>query len=245
MTVATHSRRRPLLGLVGGVALSAVKRAAAGYDAFPLAPHRLADAALDAHFDRVHRNAQHDPTWAAIQQRRLNEDGTITMLSDDLTLDDWVRQDEIAAELTPEPRWVRLARATAGVTARRALAKVAWAAQMLSRGWADADTYSLDWTLCTRLAAQLDHLAAHTHGYPSTEQYPTFELWQADLRKAAAGLRGWATREDTATNRALLDATGEAFVALLEVQNQEEERRLADAREAFAWIGENLPDLWD
>lgn len=84
--------------------------------------------------------------------------------------------------------------------------------QLFRRGWADQDCWSLDVLLCSRLAAQLQHLADTDHGWPD-DAYAEPADWQQALRYHAGSLlrydpfadgdtvitgstlRGWQRRE--------------------------------------------------
>lgn len=65
--------------------------------------------------------------------------------------------------------------------------KAAW--QRATRGYADRDTWNLDSWLLQVLPAALDHLAEHSHGWPSNDEFPEFEDWQEYLFKIAKDLR--------------------------------------------------------
>ena len=65
--------------------------------------------------------------------------------------------------------------------------KAAW--QRATRGYADRDTWNLDNWLLQVLPAALEHLAEHSHGWPSNDEFPEFEDWQEYLFKIAKDLR--------------------------------------------------------
>lgn len=59
--------------------------------------------------------------------------------------------------------------------------KAAW--QRATRGWADRDTWNLDYHLLDILPEMIDYLREHTHGYPGGHQgFPTYESWQDFLQ---------------------------------------------------------------
>lgn len=100
--------------------------------------------------------------------------------------------------------------------------------QLATRGWADQDTWSLDVTLCERLAAQLDHLADHTHGFPAANsEFPTMEAWQAALHENAAKIRAWALEDQSPGTPEQTKVT------------------YARTQEGLTWVTDHLCDLWD
>lgn len=85
---------------------------------------------------------------------------------------------------------------------RQIYREVKWFLQRGKRGWADCDTWSLDWYLSGWLPDALRHLAKHTHGYPS-EFYVEggnsdegFAKWQAILEKMAAGFEAYKRAQE-------------------------------------------------
>lgn len=56
------------------------------------------------------------------------------------------------------------------------------------RGWAPRDVWALDHHLCQVLAGMLDHLATTGHGWPESEEFPTYEDFTQAVR---AGPRTW------------------------------------------------------
>ena len=58
-----------------------------------------------------------------------------------------------------------------------------WAWQRVTKGYCDADTYDLDDHLVRYLAQTIQHLADNTHGYPGTDEFPTYEHWKSYLYK--------------------------------------------------------------
>ena len=53
-----------------------------------------------------------------------------------------------------------------------------WAYQRVTRGFSDYDYWDLDTYLTQMLADSIEQLAIHTHGYPGTEEFPTYESWR-------------------------------------------------------------------
>jgi hypothetical protein len=115
----------------------------------------------------------------------------------------------------------------AGRPVRNLAGTLAAGYQRATRGWADADTWSLHVYLCSALGGALEHLAGNTHGWPGTPDYSAFEDWTAALHTAAAGLTGRAVRDHDPADQAA-DAAA-----------------LAGAQDALRWVADNLPDLWD
>lgn len=220
-------------------------------DRLPVTPATIADRAIAAHAGRRRRNAATDPTWAGIEARRHTGRGTVTFLSDDLTVADWATQERIARTITPEPWWLGVAHNAKTWTAQRAVREVVEAAQRVRRGWADSDVWNLDGHLCRITAEMLDELADIAHSWPD-QRYATFEDWQGALRQAAAGLRGevdgpsaeelhdqwWALTNDP-------DGDPVAAREALDRTVAHEAAQLDARADALRWVADNLPHLWD
>lgn len=65
--------------------------------------------------------------------------------------------------------------------------------QRVTRGWADSDTWNLDDWLCEVLPPAIEHLKAHTHGYPCEL---TEEEWGKILSEVAEGFRAIERSKD-------------------------------------------------
>ena len=254
-TVVSMTRSSPHRVRDGGgeTARGVVAKSAALLRGFPLSPRSVAERAIERFLARREEQAASDPSWAAIQQRR-RRDGSDTLIfrSEDLSWADWESQREIERRITPDPWWLPTARRVANAQPSRRLRRVRHAAQRLRRGWDDTSTYDLAGSLTTRLADQLEHLAESTHGWPDSEEYPTFESWQAELRHQARQLRRWSgtVEQEKALERwhaLAIEGEGDPDVTQ---QAWEELQRIeaADAEAASAamhWIAANLGKLWD
>lgn len=58
-----------------------------------------------------------------------------------------------------------------------------WAYQRVTRGYCDYDIWDMDTYLSQLLADGIRHLADTTHGYPGTDEFPTYESWRDYLYK--------------------------------------------------------------
>lgn len=101
----------------------------------------------------------------------------------------------------------------------------AW--QRVFRGWDDRAVWCLHDHLAKTLGAQLVNMADTSYNYPGDEEYPTFELWAADLRRH-----------------------GEALLALhkgsFDCETSDEEVALwRPVHEAVHWVADHLVGLWD
>lgn len=101
---------------------------------------------------------------------------------------------------------------------------VRWAYQRVVRGWDDRSVWSLDSHLAKTLGAQLVRMSEIAHGYPS-EDYP-YDQWTADLKRHGEALLTYQRLND-------------------EVFGNGWEADYQPAREALAWVGDNLGALWD
>lgn len=105
--------------------------------------------------------------------------------------------------------------------------QIRWAWQRALRGWDDRSVWCLHDHLAKTLGAQLVHMADTSYSYPGDAEYPTFELWTADLRRH-----------------------GEALLALhkgsFDCETSDEEVALwRPAHEAVHWVADHLVGLWD
>ena len=87
--------------------------------------------------------------------------------------------------------------------------------QRASRGWSDADWWTLDSHVCLHLGTLLTEQSRHAHSYPDAL---TYEEWTDQLRVA-----------------------GEALLAF----DPEDGERVGAAQEALRWVADNLTRLWD
>lgn len=53
-----------------------------------------------------------------------------------------------------------------------------WAYQRITRGFCDYDVWDLDSHLSELLIQTIKQLAKTSHGYPGTEEFPTYESWE-------------------------------------------------------------------
>ena len=153
----------------------------------------------------------------------------------------------------PPPLWVRPVRAVASASAKGAVRSVIRAVQLVSRGWAEQDTWNLELVLCERLSAQLWQLADTGHTYPGRGDYTDPEVWNADLRANAAALARFAStlREDDEVGVALDEAMDrvpfdqDVVTAAMKEQARVFEERLAAAQDALRWVADHLVHLND
>ena len=218
---------------------------------FPLAPHYLAERLVDRHFSRSSSRAQKDPRWAAIESRRLIPGSTNKlMLSDDLTITDWIEQDRIAEELSPSPFWLDLARsATLWSLATPVKAHLS-RRHRADSGWSESDVFNFDHYITRVIGEALATLAQTAHGWPS-DRYETYDLWVKELSENSDKLLAFARRrgEDEATalwhtlaqDRRNQSRSDEAFRLAQEL----ELANLKGAKQAMKWVAKNLGSLWD
>jgi len=141
-----------------------------------------------------------------------------------------------------------------------------------SRGWADYDTWSLDWYLAGWLPAALRHLKEHKHGVPGTmfedseldENYsPTKEgmaagvaRWDAVMDKVIAGFEAWTRQNEGMYEEELgpypmrrAGLSKEARKALLDERFRKvDELRKRDMRvfeEGMALFTKHFGSFWD
>jgi len=230
--------------------VDAVRATARGIDA--VGPVMWSKKAWDWYYEKMQARAKLDPAWNAIQDRRKNDHGTITFLSDDLTLADWDTQSKIERELTPEPKWVKTVRAMDRFSASGFVGRAISGVQRAKRGWSESDVWGMDHHLARITAEMLDHLANTTHGWPGGDEFPTFEGWQEIVHEKAADLNAWVKGEDhgeeTSAWYALkCDPAADPAVveAAWDAMREHDEARYEAAKAAMVWVGEHLGGLWD
>ena len=64
-----------------------------------------------------------------------------------------------------------------------------WAYQRVTRGFCDFDVWDLDTYLSQLLSQSIEHLAKTSHSYPGTEEFPTYESWEAYLMEIVNKLK--------------------------------------------------------
>lgn len=88
----------------------------------------------------------------------------------------------------------------------------------LRRGWSPRDVWSVDAALCRLLGEMLAQLAAVSHGWPGSAEYPTYDSWTFELNSKSADLLAYDP-DDAAS--------------------------YASAQTALHWVADHLGALWD
>ena len=137
----------------------------------------------------------------------------------------WRQKEDIEQHLSLYPGlelWLNRAGSSAPATTVAREIVFAW--QRVTRGWDDRSVWSLDWSLCKTLGAQLIYLADTSHGWPGNDTYVEFEHWEDALRFHGSVLSQVAIFSD--------DIDGET-------------QRIESARLSLHWVADNLGHLWD
>ena len=137
-----------------------------------------------------------------------------------------------------------------------------WAYQRVTRGFCDFDVWDFDTYLSQMMADGIEHLAKTSHSYPGNEEFPTPESWEEYLMKIVALLRyslndelpneyreAW---EKTWENKDICDAINNKSPedevitkAFLDVEMQNENKKIAAQNEALDMIKHVYNHLWD
>lgn len=219
----------------------------------PSPTYLLADKLIEHHYDRRTRLAEKNPEWAAIQRRRVIPGSSNTLfLGPALTIADAARQREIEEQLLPDPYWLPVARFFLNRPGHRAASFTRQTAQRARRGWTDQEMYSLGSHLAATTAAQLTHLARNGHGWPHSEEFPTYQHWADALHAAAAGLsRLDGSPEAEAASDAWYELTSSRTASSAEIDaaasrmHALEAADIEAAKAAMHWVADHLPELWD
>lgn len=253
----TKSSRTGNLYTLGKRAISLTLKvaevAADKFDNLPVSPSKLADKALERFIERRSEAAAADSRWSEIERRRHREGGDhVILIGEDLTMADWATQRNIEESTTPDPWWLSSVRSLREAQLGSLVRSSRRAGQRLSRGWDETSTWDLGSSLTRQLADQLDHLAATSHGYPGTEEFPTFEAWSTALRTQAASLRrhDGSPEQEEASDRwfALVQdkrSTQDAIDKARDDRDRVEEADKAAAAGAMHWVADHLGHLWD
>lgn len=230
-----------------------LRRLAQVIDTTPLSPQRAAEFTVSAFHSRRARRAATDPTWSAIEDRRRVPGSKIKKLvSEDLDLATMNKQRSIARDLTPDPWWLPAVTRLAAFRMTEIVEQAEFAIQRVRHGYDRRSTWDLGHHLATTFANQLDTLADNAHGWPESDEFPTFEDWTAALRATAANLRRYngSTELETATDTWIaLSSDPGALPAEREAAMQKvadiEAADLAAAQAALRWVADHLAQLWD
>lgn len=198
----------------------------------------LADPALDRLYERNRARAMEDTEYAEIEARRhRRKDGYITLASsdDNLTMEHWDIQSTIEARTARHPWWEGPLRALRSNPFSKVVSAVDRRHQRAQRGWDHTALWSLDDHLSKTLGAQLIALADIAHGWPQSDEYPTYEDWVAALRDNGNALLAYGDHWDVCL---IPGITSE------EIRAKEDELR-DNAKKALHWVADNLGALWD
>lgn len=88
-------------------------------------------------------------------------------------------------------------------------------------GWAPRDTWSGDLYICRVVGEMLLHLAENGHGWPESEEFPTYEDWASALRRNGDLLVQYAS------------------------DPVEMESRQPEAQASPHWVADHLGAIWD
>lgn len=174
------------------------------------------------------------------------------LFGDGLELKHWMEQRRIAEDLTPDPRWVPVARRMTAWTLSNVTATAQQALQRARRGWSVADTYNADQYITGVVAGMLEHMAANAAGWPASEEFPTHESWTSALRATALDLR--LAHHDPALEAAKHDylevvadphASDVDIAAAQERRSMRELERDTTVESAMRWVADHLLVLWD
>lgn len=195
--------------------------------------YKIGDKQMTVFHDKADAAAMLNPRYAEIENMRKVEGSDNKILFDEkLGLEELDEQTQIRDSLTSPPKLLPLYRYLKSYPINSFTAEIIHAYQRLTRSWDDTATWSLDYHLCLTLGNQLKHLADTTHGWPQSEQYPTFEDWQQALYKNSKALLQYANKDDIL----LIDDKYDRKV---------EEKIIIQAQAALYWVAQNLPALWD
>lgn len=200
--------------------------AAQAFDAFI---ERVTDKPLDRLYEKNKARAMENHVYAEIERRRHRDnESTVVMYSDELHLghEEMDLQRSIFDSVAKNPWWTQIIYKVRNINLTKRLNSVKFAHQRLTRGWDDRATWSLDDHLCQTLGAQLIHLADTSHGWPESEEFPTFEIYAEALKKHGNALTKYPSRWEV-------------------MDDEKEDQMRNDAQASLRWVADHLGTLWD
>jgi hypothetical protein len=221
-------------------------RVAEFLDELPIAPHRLSKKILDRHLDRQDRVAQQ----RSLRWRQLNAQRETGFRE----MGDLFEMFEIEKRLTPDPFYLDTLRKLQHATAYRLVRTVKGYRDLIVRGWRDSDVWNLGDTNIERLGEQLLYLADIAHGWPGTEEFPTFEDWEEALRFHGTvmatltedrsidrehALHAWSELHRGAGRES--EATKAAWDEMHRVEDDEHQL----IEDSLIWFAKHYRQLWD
>lgn len=193
-----------------------------------------------------------NPIYKEIENRRHREDSNYTTLySEEANLGkkEFELQHEIGELIDKNPWWAKPIRL---IHNENLISDVLYIAkhrgQMLSRGWADSDAFSLNSVLCSRLGGQLLTLSHQAYTTPAFGVYFGSDKWIEDLHKYGYALRVYgefnASDEVDRDYFAGIDENiAEGEPGYWEQHLDREEYALKKAQEALHWVATYLPSI--
>lgn len=120
-----------------------------------------------------------------------------------------------------------------------------WAYQRAKRGYADRDIWSFDSYLTEIMENGIRELAANSHTYPGTREFPTPESWASYLSKIADLLHN--SREDTDAYSNIYEADYVKWILEhgLNSKNPWSEAYLVREKEIQAKRQHDFDEAWD
>ena len=193
-----------------------------------------------------------NPIYKEIEERRHQSgDGLVTFFDESKKLGpkELILQDGIAQLIDQNPWWAKVARFLRRDNLVSGLFdKATYRGQMLSRGWADADVWSLNAILCQRLGSQLLTLAHKAYSTPAFGVYLGSDQWVEDLHKYGYALRvyGEFNASEEVDNNYFADIDKNIAKderGYWEQHLDREEYAQKKAQEALHWVATYLPHI--
>lgn len=188
----------------------------------------IATPILDRLYKQNEKAAMAIPTYAKIEERRRNADGTYILYSekDGLGKEEEEIQRDIRKSVRKNPWWEPVLVFMTNNPIDNNLRRVQRLFQRINRGWDDRDVWQMDTTMTKSIGAQLIALANTAHGWPGTEEFPHADDWTNVLRHHGHALLNYATNKH-------------------EYEGQTYEKMSEAAQEALYWVADHLGHLWD
>lgn len=129
--------------------------------------------------------------------------------------------------------------------------RIRFAYQRVTRKWDDITIWGWNYTMSRMIGEQLIHLADIAHGWPAYpdpndvneslpyyDDAPDFDAWVARLRENGEKLQRYGKHDDAD----FYDTNDPDWV---KKATAAEDHALKEAQEAFRWIADHLPSIWD
>lgn len=226
--------------------LNRAHEAACDFDSADYSPASAAYRLWTKRLRARERQAMEDPAYAAEEQARRTENGTVIVAGENFTVKSFFDHMNRFDELAPPTRVdgllldvknnIRLGKVTGSLLA---------VFDKVTRGFTDSDVWGMDHVLAAQTGTMLLALADMAHGWPDG-RFETFEDWTAALRHNGQLLIDYSKGDglDDLLDYVHIDDE-ELHEAGRKAYHAREDELAAGAKKAWQWVADHHESLWD